>query len=70
LQYTVVKCKNKNYTCNKRARGTVSKPIHKRSEQHTWKSWYQGTKKNDHCGHCAHTLKGINVKVWNVCNGE
>ena len=30
---------------------------------------HQGTKENDHIGHCTHTLKSTNVKVQNYYGG-
>ena len=39
------------------------KVIQKIREQHTWKTWSQGTTENSHIGHCTHTSESTNVKV-------
>jgi hypothetical protein len=48
------------------ATGTISKKKKKICEQHTGKTWSQGTTENSHIGHCTHTSESTNVKVQQI----
>jgi hypothetical protein len=44
------------------ATGTIS-VIQKIREQHTGKTWSQGTTENSNIGHCTHASESTNVKA-------
>jgi len=51
------------------ATGTI-KVIQKIHEQHTRKTWSQGTPENSHIGHCTHTLRKMLMQKYNRSNIE
>jgi len=58
-----VECKDKGDTSCNRGDWDYFKVIQKIHEQHTRKTWSQGTTENSHIGHCTHTSESTNVKV-------
>ena len=64
-----VECKNKGDTSNNMSYWDYLKVIQKIREQHTRKTWSQGTTKNSHIGHCTHTSGSANVKVHRLNTG-
>ena len=58
-----MECKNKGDTINNRGEWDNFKVIQKIREQHTRKTWSQGTTENSHIGHCIYTSESTNVKA-------
>ena len=58
-----VECKNKGDTSNNRGDWDYFIVVQKICEQHTRKTWSQGTTENSHIGHCTHTSESNNLKV-------
>ena len=58
-----VDCKDRGDTSNNRDDWDYFKVIQKIREQHTRKTWNQGTPENRHIGHSTHTSESTNVKV-------
>jgi len=59
----IIISKNKGDTSNNRGDWDYFTVIQKIREQHTGKTWSEGTTENSHIGHCTHTAESINVNV-------
>jgi len=49
--------------CSSSNSSSSSSSSSSKREQHTRKTWSQGTPENSHIGHCTHTSESTNVKV-------